>query len=131
MVDKTNKFDDTPLRYACYRGHSLVIEKLLAAGANPISLFESYPQYHSSYAHGREKYLSEKREKQWQTKRLLWIAYNKEDPNKIPLASLPAEMLEYIWKYGLQTLSKQEWDEWQQFKNANPNIKKLRYKKTS
>ena len=95
---------------------------LLQGGANPIPLFKLYPKYYSTYEQGREAHLSEKRENQWQTKRLLLIAYNKEDPNKNPLASLPAEMLAHIWKFGLETLSKQEWNEWQQFKKNNPKI---------
>ena len=128
-VDQEANDGWTTLPLASLCDNTLIVKRLLRAGANPIRFFQSFPDYHPTYALEREKYLSEKRENQWQKKRLLLIAYNKENPNKNPLASLPAEMLEYIWKYGLQTLSKQEWDEWQQFKEDNPEIKKLAYQK--
>ena len=131
-VDKADKYMGwTPLYGASSWRRESTVTILLQAGANPIPLFHNFPECNAQYAHGRETYLSEKRENQWQTKRLLWIAYNKEDPNKNPLASLPLEMILHICKHGLQTLSKQEWDEWQELKEDNPEIKKLAYKKTS
>ena len=129
-VDKTDYSDRTALHQASWGKQNTVVKTLLAAGANPIPLFKKFTKYHKQYAQEREKYLSVKREKQWHQKRLLLIAHNKENPDETPLASLPTEILKHIWKFGLHTFSKQEWDEWQQFKEKNPKIKKLAHPKT-
>ena len=123
-LDKPNNKGQTALHIASRSGNAPVMNLLLQGGANPIPLFEYFPRWRHAYANGREKYLSVKRENQWQKKRLLWIAYNKENPDETPLASLPTDILKHIWKFGLHTFSKQEWDEWQQFKEKNPKIKR-------
>ena len=110
----------TPLHNVSYWDHPEMVKLLLSYGAipySPINLFEKFSRFSKLYAQGHQAFINKvKKERD----KVFWILRSikcKEGGERI---MLPAELCDKIVELAFSGIK-----EWQQFKEAHPEIAKL------
>ena len=110
----------TPLHYASYWDRTETAALLLSYGAipySPINLFEEFSRFSKLYAQGHQAFINKVKKERDE---VFWILYSIEYKKGGGRIMLPAELCDKIVELAFSGIK-----EWQQFKEAHPEIAEL------